>query len=128
MNPVHFDEVAQSIIVRRLAKRPDAALRLRIQHTAGCGGAYSFVTLRWTTRGGAAHDTSLIHWHGPDGVPIFVVPRLWRYLTWHPLRVDGLRFGPLRILIPATNPLYLHDLCAWECMHPAEEPAARGVA
>ncbi len=128
MNPLCFDDLAYGIIARRLAKHPDAALQLKIRHTQGRGGPYSIVTLRWTTRGRAERDTSMVRWHGPDRVPVFVVPRLWRYLAWHPLRVNGLRFGPFSMLIPATDPLYVNDMCAWERTHPAEEPAVKDAA
>jgi hypothetical protein len=128
MNLLYFDDLAQGIVSRPLAERPDAALKLVIRHSYGRGDAHSIVTLRWTTRGYAERDANLVRWHGPEGVPAYMVPRLWRYLAWHALRVNGLRFGPFGSLIPATHPLYVSDMCAWELTHPAENSAAEGAA
>jgi hypothetical protein len=119
MNPLCFDDLAHGIIAHRLARRPDAALYLQIRHSYGRGGAYSIVVLRWTARHRAERDIGPVCWHGPHGVPVFIVPRLWRYLSWHPLRVNGVRFGPFSTLVPETDPLYVSDMCNWEWTHPA---------
>jgi hypothetical protein len=128
MNPRYFDDQAQGIVSRPLAERPDAGLRLMVRHSYGRGGAHSTFTLRWTTRSYAERDANLVRWHGPEGVPVYMVPRLWRYLAWHALHVNGLRFGPFSSLISASHLLYVSDMCAWELTHPAENSAAEGAA
>ena len=128
MFPLWFDESADGIIHHRLAKRPDAVLRLEILPSYSRGGSYHLLTLTWTSRSRAECDRGLIRWDGPHGVPLFIVPRLSRYLAWHPLHVHGLRLGPFRRLIPAGGPLFVVNLRAWEQTHPivnvSELPAA----
>jgi hypothetical protein len=33
-----------------------------------------------------------------------------------------------KMLIPATDPLYVSDMYVWEWTHPAEEPASKNAA
>jgi hypothetical protein len=121
MNPIIFDDAANDIIGRHLAKHSDAALRLEIKRAYSRGCPYSLLALGWTTRGRAERDTSLVRCGGPRGVPVFIARRLTRYLAWHPLRVLGLHFGPFTRLMPQAGPFYVDDLRAWERAHPTTE-------
>jgi hypothetical protein len=115
---LRFDDKATSIILARAAGTTSAALRLEIDRTGGRGGAYYTLRLSWTSRSKAERDEQLVYCAGPRGVPVFVTHRLWRYFLWHPLRVHGLRFGPIRRLVPEAGPCFIDDLREWEQTHP----------
>jgi hypothetical protein len=121
MVPLIFDDLAVAIIARRLRTRPHAALCLTLEPTYARRGAYSMLILRWTTAGKAERDERLLRWTGPHAVPVFITPRLWRYLVWHPLRVRGSRLGPLVRLLPAATVAFDIDLRQWEVLHPGIE-------
>lgn len=121
MNPLYFDDLAETIISRRLRKRPNAALRLTLQATYSRGGACHTLTLCWVSAASAAREPDLLQWAGPHGIPMYIAPRLWRYLVWHPLRVRGERLGPFSRLLPLGDIGFDLDLRRWERLHPAME-------
>ena len=114
---LRFDDKATSIIVEHVGRRPDRVLRLEFDRTSGRGGAYYLVRLHWASRERAKRDGTLVDCAGPGGVRIFVQRRLWRYLEWHTMRIHGLKFGPIRRLIPEAGPFFIDDLRAWEASH-----------
>ncbi len=78
--------------------------------------------LRWTSSLDASRSTHLVRATGPRGVPLFIQWRLWRYLTWHPIKVIGQRLGPFSRLLPAVDPLFAEDLLTWERQHTGVGP------
>jgi hypothetical protein len=121
MIPLIFDDLAAAIIAHRLKARPDAALCLTLEPTYARRMAYSRLVLRWTSAAKAGRDERLLSWTGPHGVPVFIAPRLWRYLVWHPLRVRGSRLGPFVRLLPMATVVFDIELRQWEGLHPSIE-------
>lgn len=118
MNPLHFDDVTCAHLATHRAAHPDAALRLELVSTYSRGGPYSALVLRWTTVARAERNSQLLRWTGPHAVPVFIAPRLWRYMLWHPLGVHGVRVGPFTRLVPDVDPLFVATLQRWERQHP----------
>ncbi len=119
VNLLRFDSRARDIIAARLHKCADAALCLELRRSSGPGAVYALPSLNWTTAAKAARQDRLLRASGPHGVPIFVAPRLWRYLTWHPIAITGQTFGPFFTrLLPAVDPLFAQTLRTWEYQHP----------
>ncbi len=119
MDLLRFDDNARLLIARRLAKRPTAALRLDLATIYAPRYPSVQLDLRWTTLERARRGDGLILVRGPHDVPVFVAPRLARYLFWRPVTVIGQRLGPFTRLLPAVDPLFVDDLRRWEQQHPA---------
>jgi hypothetical protein len=125
---LRFDQNAAAIVADEAGKGRDRALCVDINRTYGRGGPYYLVRLHWKPFARAARDGSLVRYTGPGGLHVFVERRLWRYFAWHPLRVHGMKLGPIRRLVPEAGPYFIDDLRAWEALHPSlgvvEPPAA----
>lgn len=128
MHPLYFDEMACAMIAAQLGKRANTALRVELRPTYHRSGAYFMLAIAWTTVDQAARDTGLVRCTGPHGVPAYVSPRIWRYIMWHPLRIDGNRIGPFKRLLPRITPNFVQDLRRWEDLHPSIELPATSAA
>lgn len=115
---LRFDDNARALIARRLKRRPTAALRLDLAAVYAPRYPSVRLDLRWTTAERARRDAGLLTANGPCGVPVFIAPRLWRYLFWHPITVIGQRIGPFTRLLPGADALFVDDLRRWEQQHP----------
>jgi hypothetical protein len=128
MTPLCFDQMARAIIAARLGKQPDAALCIELRPTYSRGGPHFLLSLRWTTVEQAERDAYLVRCVGSHDVPTYVSPRIWRYLFWHPLGIEGKRFGPFTRLAPEVTPFFAEDLRRWEALHPAIQLPATAAA
>lgn len=128
MIPLRFDARAHTIIATRLAKRPAAVLQLTLTTVPSRGFAYTMPELRWARATRVAQNPDLVPTVGPHGVPLFVAPRLLRYLTWHPATVIGQRLGPFSWLMLAVDPLFAEAMRRWEQQHPTIALPSRAAA
>lgn len=128
MIPLRFDTQARAIIAARLAKKPAAVLQLTLATVPSRGYAYTMPELRWVKAARIARNPDLVPATGPHGVPLFVAPRLLRYLTWHPASVVGQRLGPFTWLILAVDPLFVETMRRWEQQHPTMALPSRAAA
>ena len=127
MTPLKFDRTAQTLIAKRLRRKPQAALHLDLAPVYSPMFPSLAPALRWTTCGRAlTRDTVQVS--GPHGVPLLIDRRLYRYLAWHPITVCGERLGPIARLFLAVDPLFVEQMRRWEWQHPAIAVPAHAAA